>query len=577
MPSLSSWLSARLPFFYGWVVIGVAFVTMGIGVNSRTAFSLLFPPILDEFGWERGVTAGAFSIGFVSSVAIAPFTGALMDRFGPRVIVSTGAALVALGLVLSTRIETPLDLYITLGGLVVGASVFMSYIGHSTFLPRWFLRKRGLAVGIAFSGVGVGSIILFPAIQEFMGHAGWREACIALAVLIVVTIIPLNIALQRTQPEDMGLAPDGDVVAGGAAAAPGSAYPDNVVDPEWASRAWTIPMALRTTRYWWMFLGHICGLYAWYAVQVHQTRFFVESGFSASDAAFALGLVGLTGIVGQIGLGHLSDRLGREIGWTLACGGYALCYALLLALPHAPSIYMMYAVAAAQGLLGYGVAPIYSAIAAELFQGRNFGAILGTLSIGSTIGAASGPWVTGVLYDATGSYASGFAIALGCAVTSILCMWLAAPRKVRLVAGRAEARARLVATERALRVEHPSEFVAIAVRDTPVVLLPRATRPVEALALSRAARPVADEIEFTWSIDDDLAVLGVEITQADPGITLTAGADTGEGRLSVSATTPHGREITATRRVAIKAATEGPSQEQRNRRPKARIGPEDKG
>ena len=113
--------------------------------------------------------------------------------------------------------------------------------------------------------------------------------------------------------------------------------------------------------------------------------------------------------------------------------------------------------------------------------------------------------------------------------------------------------------------------------DTPVVLLPRATRPVEALALSRAARPVADEIEFTWSIDDDLAVLGVEIAQADPGITLTAGADTGEGRLRVRATTPHGREITATRRVAIKAATEGPSQEQRNRRPKARIGPEDKG
>lgn len=443
LSSPSSWLAPRLPFFYGWVVIGVAFVTMGIGVNSRTAFSLLFPPILDEFGWERGVTAGAFSIGFISSIAIAPFTGVLMDRFGPRVVVPMGAILVSLGLVLSTKIETPGDLYLTLGGLVVGASVFMSYIGHSAFLPRWFKRKRGLAVGVAFSGVGVGSIILFPAIQEFIGDSGWRDACITLAILIVIIIIPLNVLFQRTQPEDLGLAPDGDpIFSEGTAGLGKDAQDENVVDTKWAAVEWTIPLALRTSRYWWMFAGHISAMYTWYAVQVHQTRFFVEVGFTSADAALALGLVGLTGIVGQIGLGHLSDRLGREIGWTLACGGFALCYALLVALPYAPNVYTMYAIVAAQGFLGYGVAPIYSAIAAELFQGRNFGAIFGTLSVASTIGAASGPWVTGVLYDLTGSYASGFSIALGCSLFSILCMWLAAPRKVRLVAGRAEARTR---------------------------------------------------------------------------------------------------------------------------------------
>src|SRR5919201_881115 len=92
----------RVPVFYGWLIVAVAFVTMGIGVNARTAFSLLFAPILDEFGWERGVTAGAFSFGFLVSAAVSPFLGRLMDRRGPRVVIELGVGLMAAGLMLAT-------------------------------------------------------------------------------------------------------------------------------------------------------------------------------------------------------------------------------------------------------------------------------------------------------------------------------------------------------------------------------------------------------------------------------------------------------------------------------------------
>src|SRR6201988_1844034 len=108
----------RLPFFYGWVVIAVAFVTMGIGVNARTAFSLLFPPILDEFGWERGLTAGAFSFGFLVSVPLSPALGRMMDRRGPRVVMEMGVGLLAAGLVLAPLVQRPWQLYLTLGVLV---------------------------------------------------------------------------------------------------------------------------------------------------------------------------------------------------------------------------------------------------------------------------------------------------------------------------------------------------------------------------------------------------------------------------------------------------------------------------
>src|SRR4051794_35249432 len=83
----------RLPFFYGWVMVAVTFVTMAIGVNARTSFSLFFPPIVDEFGWERGITAGAFSFGFLASGALSPLIGRMMDRFGPRGVMELGVAL----------------------------------------------------------------------------------------------------------------------------------------------------------------------------------------------------------------------------------------------------------------------------------------------------------------------------------------------------------------------------------------------------------------------------------------------------------------------------------------------------
>src|SRR4029078_13658531 len=97
----------RLPFFYGWVIVVVTFVTMAIGVNARTAFSLFFPPIIDEFGWERGITAGAFSFGFIVSAAVSPLIGRLMDKYGPRGVMELGAALMVGGLVLETLSSVP--------------------------------------------------------------------------------------------------------------------------------------------------------------------------------------------------------------------------------------------------------------------------------------------------------------------------------------------------------------------------------------------------------------------------------------------------------------------------------------
>jgi MFS family permease len=416
----------RLPVFYGWIAVAVAFVTMGLGINARTAFSLLFPPILDEFGWERGLTAGAFSVGFLVTTVFTPWMGAVMDRRGPRFVIGAGALAVGAGLALAPLVRAPWHLYLTLGVLVSGGTLACGYTAHALFLPNWFVRKRGLAIGIAFSGVGVGSILMLPWIQTVIVRSGWRAACYATAAIVLLTLVPLNL-LQRRRPEDLGLRPDGDAAPLGSAT---RVHPANVVDPAWASIEWTLARAARTARFWWIVVGFLGGLFAWYAVQVHQTKYLIEIGFAPAQAAWALGLVGFAGIAGQIALGHLSDRIGREWVWTLSCGGFVLCYVALLALPTRPTPVLLYV------MVGYGLASVYGAIPAEIFQGPHYGKVFGTLSLASSTGAALGPWVAGALYDRTGNYVAAFSVAIAASVISAAAMWLASPRKVRAVAGR---------------------------------------------------------------------------------------------------------------------------------------------
>src|SRR5258706_9445399 len=412
----------RLPFFYGWVIVVVTFVTMAIGVNARTAFSLFFPPILSEFGWERGVTAGAFSFGFVVSGAMSPLIGRLMDRAGRRAVMELGVALMAGGLLLAPLTTQPWHLYLTIGVMVGAGSVCLGYSGQSLFLPNWFIRRRGMAIGVAFAGVGIGSITLLPWVQLMIEQTGWRTACTAMGILILVVLAPINLLLRK-RPEDIGLEPDGDAAPSASSAKPIS----NIVDPAWAGTDWTLKRAIGTARFWWISLGYFCGLYIWYSVQVHQTKYLLDIGFSPAVAVWALGVVSLLGIPGQILLGHLSDRIGREWIWAASCAGFAICFAALIALKYAPVLPLVYLMILTQGALGYGLTSIMGAVVLEIFQGKQYGSIFGTIMLAALAGGAAGPWITGVLHDLSGSYTIAFAVGIAASGLSAVASWMASP------------------------------------------------------------------------------------------------------------------------------------------------------
>jgi MFS family permease len=241
-----------------------------------------------------------------------------MDLRGPRIVVELGVLTMGAGLILASISREPWQLYLTLGALAGGGVNCLAYTGQSLYLTNWFVRRRGLALSIAFSGVGVGSIMILPWFASLIGTSGWRAACLALGILLVVILGPLNLLLKG-RPEDMGLRPDGPISCGDS-----SGHAANVVDDAWAAVDWTLGRALRTRRFWGLAAGYFCGLFSWYAIQVHQTKYLIEVGFGPGEAAWALGLVSLVAVPGQVALGHLSDRIGREWIWMMGNLGFGL-------------------------------------------------------------------------------------------------------------------------------------------------------------------------------------------------------------------------------------------------------------
>jgi len=337
---------------------------------------------------------------------------------------------------LAPYIRTPWQLYATLGALVAVGAGCMTFSAQSQYLPGWFVRRRALAISIAFAGAGLGAILILPWLQAIISSHGWAAACRALGILVLVVLAPINLLVRR-RPADLGLLPDGDSIAAGAAT---GGHAANVVDPAWAAIDWTVRRAMRTARFWWLALGYFCAGFIWYAVQVHQTKYLIEIGYSPEQAAWALGLVAAVAVPGQIFLGGLSDRAGREIVWTINCLGFAICYAALLALGHGPSQVLLYTMILSQGMLGYGLTAVMGPIVVEIFEGPHFGTIFGLISALLVAGGALGPLAAGMIHDATGSYDIAFAAAILLCGVSIAAIWRAAPRQVRVVAGRSATR-----------------------------------------------------------------------------------------------------------------------------------------
>jgi MFS family permease len=399
-----------------WVVVGAVWVTLAIASGLYFSFPIFFVALLEEFGWSRGATAAAFSISSVTQGLLSPIVGMLVDRLGPRRIMLGGACLLGAACALSSQIGSLWSLYTVTGVLAAAGVCAVSWVPTGALIARWFTERRSSMMGLAFSGMGAGVLVIGPLAQWLIEGYGWRAAYLVLGVGTLLVLVPVIWLGIREVP--VIAAPNRGAMGGPA--------------PWPATTGGEIGDALRTPAFWALFFAYLCTPLAVFSVVTHQVAFAVDQGFPRLLVAGIFGLTGLLSVVGRIVFGFAADRIGRALSATISYACTAVGTLCLLGLEVWPHVAALYAYAFFFGL-GFGArGPIITAIAAQLFPGRRFGVIYGILSVGNGIGGGIAPWFGGVVHDLTGSYRVAFLIAVGFCALGAVCFWLARPRRRNL-------------------------------------------------------------------------------------------------------------------------------------------------
>jgi MFS family permease len=412
-------------FYYGWVIVGVAMVSMAFWYGFRSMFSVFLVALVGQFGWGRGETAGVQSLAMICYVVAAPLAGALIDRFGPRRVVVPGIFLLAGGIALCASMHRLLHFYLFFG-LMAGVGVsFVSITAYTAIIPHWFEKQRGTASGIAASGIGLGTMVFVPLSQWLISNWGWRASFLILSILTVAVLLPLNGLLLRHKPQDTGYAhPDEK-----SAPVPGSKEAADTrsigVTPQFT---WTVKEAMGTLNFWALMVFPMLCMVPVYVLSVHFVGFLVNAGLDKMVAASVFALVGIVTMVFRIIWGLVSDRIGREKAYSLAMSFFCISFYCLFRFQRGGGLWLVYLFVLLVGIGWGATAPMFMASAADLFHGRAIGTIYGLLEASVGVGGAFGAWIGGYLFDKTGSYMWAFGVAVIAGILSVGFMWAAAPR-----------------------------------------------------------------------------------------------------------------------------------------------------
>ncbi len=420
---LAAALARRLGIFYGWVIVAVSFTVLNLAFGVRLSFSIFFEALTrsSEFTWSRADTAGVFSLTMILALVLTGPVGWLLDRLGPRRVYLLGLTVMASGLALTSRLQNLLQFYLFYGVWTGAGISILGLAIHAATISRWFSARgrRGLAIGVAFSGTGVGILVLAPVVERFIALYGWRTAYLILAGLVALVGYPVVWFFLRDHPQELGLWPDG-ARPDRAGWVDGSNGWEKAVDVSWTWNA-----AARTGAFWLILAAGTFSLFTLRMVTVHQVAHFVDRGIPRLTAAAVLGMGGLVTAVSFIVFGQLSDRIGRERAFYLGSLAHILALLLLLTVRADMPMPLLYLYPVLWGMGEGSRSSLLSAIASDTFPGPALGAIVGSLGAAFGLGAATGSWVGGWIYDRTGSYEPAFLAALVSTLLAAVCVFAA--------------------------------------------------------------------------------------------------------------------------------------------------------
>jgi len=373
--------------FYGYVVVGAAFVIMAVSSGAIYSFSVFFAPLQEEFGWSRALTSGAFSSYVIVHGLLSIGTGRLNDRFGPRVILSACSLFFGLGFILMSQIHSVLHLYL-LYGVMIAAGFSGAPVPLMSTIARWFRARRGMMTGAMMAGSGFGTMFVPPLANALIHALEWRMAFVVVGGIVLLVIMVAAQFLRR-EPAQLGLQPLGGESANDVQSLP--RVPDEI----------TFSSATRTRQLHLLVIAFAGFGFGLQSVMVHAVINAIGLGISPTSAAGVMTAIGGMGVVGRVGVGMLADRFGAK---RLLTFQFVLLAFSLFWIAAARDAWAIFAFGFAFGFAYGGIVPLYSHIVAELFGLRAHGAILGTITFSVGVGSAIGPVFTGYCYDQFGSY-----------------------------------------------------------------------------------------------------------------------------------------------------------------------------
>ena len=406
--------------FYGWIVVGCAFLVLFLTYGVQYSFGVFVPAMVDDLGWRRASLGGAFSLYSVVYTGFSLLSGRLTDSLGPRRVIALGGVLLGVGIMATSQVSAQWQLYLSYG-IIAALGMSTAYIPCNMTVVRWFHGRRGLALGVASCGASCG-ILVVPLLASFIiSHADWRIGLLTLGAGMFV-LINLAARFMVRGPEQMGLLPDGADAASTSAVGASHAAPA----PDQAA-GWSLREARGTLSFWIFLLAFAVALLTITVPFVHMPVFARDLGLTPMGGAMAVSITGLFALVGSIGLGTLSDRVGRKPAMALGLCAQVAAFLIFLAAEDAT---LLYVGAATFGFFYGGVASLFPALVGDLFGRPHAGAIGGFIFGGAGILGAWGPAVAGYLRDVDGDYRFAFTL---CAVvaTCALLLFVLLPRPRR--------------------------------------------------------------------------------------------------------------------------------------------------
>jgi len=422
MQAVARWAAPR--FHYGWVVVGLVFVTLLASAGVRATPGVLIVPLQQAFGWDRATISVAMSVSLFLFGFMGPFAGAAMQTLGVRKTVLFALSLLVVAVASSSLMTVPWQLILTWGLLVGIGTGSMAQVLSATIANRWFVSNRGFVVGLLAASTATGQLVFLPELAAVATHFGWRWVVYIVAA-VAALVIPLIYFLMPERPTDLRLLPYGAKVGEATAAAPASRNP--------VVAAFSALNRASRSRDFWLLFGtfFVCGLSTNGLIGTHLIAACFDHGIPEVTAAGLLAMMGIFDLVGTTASGWLSDRWSNRwlLFWYYGLRGLSLLY-----LPYSGyTFYGLSLFAVFYGLDWLATVPPTVRLTNDIFGRQDAPIIFGWIFTGHQIGAAVAAFGAGFLRTEMDSYVQAFLIAgLACAASALMALMIGRSQRVGL-------------------------------------------------------------------------------------------------------------------------------------------------